>query len=309
MKKKVLITGGLGFIGSKICKTLLKKNYEVIILDNLLSNTSKKIKNCKLIKVDITNFKSLQKIKIQNIDTVIHLAAQSSGPRSFIYPDEDVNINIIGTINIIKFCNSKNVKKIIFASSFTVYGNQKKSRVSEKLNCNPISFYAVSKFACENYIRILCEKFKIDWTILRLFNVYGPGQDMARTDQGIVSIFLNLVKKNSIIKIKGSRNRFRDLVFIEDVSNAFLHCIKKRQLTKNQIFNLGTGKKVFVHEMINKIASLYNKKVKIKEVGFTPGDIHGCYSESTKLKKTGFNFQFNFEKGLKIFKNWFDNEK
>ena len=171
MGKKILITGGLGFIGTKICEKLIYQNYEVIILDNLLSNTSKKVKNCKLIKADITNFKSLKKIKTQNIDSVIHLAAQSSGPRSFILPEQDINITIIGTINIIKFCKLKNIKKLIFASSFTVYGNPIKSRVNENDQCNPISFYAVSKFACENYIKLLCGKFKIDWTILRLFNV------------------------------------------------------------------------------------------------------------------------------------------
>lgn len=306
MKKKILITGGLGFIGSKICEKLIKKNYEVIIFDNFFSSTNKKIKGCKLIKTDITDYKSLKKIKIKNIDSIIHLAAQSSGPSSFEFPDQDVNINIIGTINIIKFCNLNNIKKIVFASSFTVYGNSINQRVNEKDYCNPLSFYAVSKFASENYIKILCRKYRIDWNILRLFNVYGPGQDMERMDQGIVSIFLNLVKKNSVIKIKGRKDRFRDLVYIDDVVNAFLHCLKKKRSIKNQIFNIGTGKKIFIHEIINKIAKLYNKKVIIKQVDYTPGDIHGCYADPSKLKGTGFNFKFNFDRGLKIFKQWFD---
>lgn len=305
-KKKVLITGGLGFIGSKICEKLLKQNYEVIILDNFYSNIKKKIPNCKLVKGDITNFSSLKKIKVKNIDSVIHLAAQSSGPKSFLHPAEDININIIGTINIIKFCNLKKIKRLIFSSSFTVYGNPIMPIVSETDYCSPRSFYAVSKFACENYIKLLCNKYKIDWVILRLFNVYGPGQDMTRMDQGIVSIFLKLVKKNNIIKITGKKDRFRDLIFIEDVVNAFIHCLQKKKNTKNEIFNLGTGKKTYIHEIIKKIAILYNKKVKIKEIGVTPGDIHGCYSDSSKLKKTGFYCKFSFDKGLKIFKEWFD---
>tara|TARA_B100001109_G_scaffold245510_1_gene233306 strand:- start:34 stop:957 length:924 start_codon:yes stop_codon:yes gene_type:complete len=306
VKKKVLVTGGLGFIGSKICENLLKQNYEVVILDNFYSNTKKKILNCKIVKGDITNFDSLKKIKIRNIDYIIHLAAQSSGPKSFLFPEKDININILGTINIIKYCNLKKIKRLVFSSSFTVYGNPLKPIVNETDNCKPRSFYAVSKFACENYIKLLCEKFKIDWVILRLFNVYGPGQDMTRMDQGIVSIFLNLVRENNIIKITGRKDRFRDLIYIDDVANAFIHCLKNRKITKNQIFNLGTGKKTYIFEIIKKIANLYNKKVKIKEVGVTPGDIHGCYSNQSKLKRAGFNPKFSFDEGLQIFKEWFD---
>jgi UDP-glucose 4-epimerase len=307
--KKVIVTGGLGYVGSLLCKKLIKKGYKVIILDNFLTNTEKKIDGTKLIKCDITKSTSLAKINIKNVKAVLHLAAQSSGPKSFEEPDLDVQVNVLGTVNLINFCKKNKINKFIFASSFTVYGDNKSTEIlNEENNCNPKSFYAVSKYASEKYLQILCEKFSIKWNILRMFNVYGPGQDMNRIDQGIVSIYLNYIKNHKILPVKGSLERFRDLIYIDDVLDAWVLCLEDKK-NYNQIFNLGSGEKTYVKDMIKEIIKLYNKKnkIKVKVIGSTPGDIKGCYANITKIKKSlSFKPKIKFKKGIKLFKEWVD---
>ena len=285
--KKVIVTGGLGYVGSLLSKKLIKKGYEVIILDNFYTNTEKKVDGAKIIKCDITKSSSLDKIKIKNVNAILHLAAQSSGPKSFEEPDLDVQINVLGTVNLINFCKKNKVKKFIYASSFTVYGDNKGTEVlNEESSCNPKSFYAVSKYASEKYLQILCEKFSIKWNIIRMFNVYGPGQDMKRIDQGIVSIYLNYIKNYKVLPVKGSLERFRDLIYIDDVIDAWVLCLKDKK-NYNQIFNLGSGEKTYVKDMIKEIIKLYKKenKIKVKVIDSTPGDIKGCYANIEKIKR------------------------
>ena len=309
MKKKILITGGLGFIGNKLIKKISKK-YEICILDNFYTSFTKIIKGVKVIKCDLTDYKSLKKIKISNIDSVVHLAGQSSGPKSFNIPELDLKLNLISTINIINFCKKNKIKKIIFSSTFAVYGDVKdKEKISENEKCDPKSFYAISKYASEKYLVQLCNKYKINWNILRFFNVYGPGQDLSRTDQGIVSIFLDLIRNNNKIKVNGSLKRFRDLIYIDDVINSIILTMKNKKYT-NKIYNVGTGKKTTVHELIKKISKLYNKDkiLRVSISNSTPGDILGCYADIKKIKKDlNFTPLTNLTKGLELFKHWAEN--
>ncbi len=306
--KTIIITGGLGYLGSHLAKRLINEGFNVIIFDNYFTNVNSKIKGSKIIKCDITNYKSLEKIKLKKIYAVLHLAAQSSGPKSIEFPDLDVRLNILGTVNILKYCNKFKIKKFLFASSFTVYGDPIKSEVlKEKDSCKPKSLYGISKHTCEQYIKILCNKYSINWNIVRMFNVYGPGQDLARRDQGIVSIYLSYIKHGNYLPVKGSLSRFRDLIYIDDVVDAWVKCLKNKKY-KNRIFNLGSGKKTFIREIIREIILIYEKvgKVKIKKVKSTPGDIKGCYADITNIKKIGFKPKISFKKGIRLFKEWAD---
>ncbi len=152
----------------------------------------------------------------------------------------------------------------------------------------------------------LCEKYKIKWNILRFFNVYGPGQDLSRTDQGIVSIFLDLIRNNNKINVNGSLKRFRDLVFIDDVVESLVLLIKNRK-HPNQIYNVGTGKKTTVKKLIKSIGIIYKKekKLKISISNPTPGDILGCYADIKKISNhLKFKPKINLQKGLKLFSEW-----
>lgn len=307
--KKVLITGGLGLIGSSIAKKIINDGYEVVIIDNKSTNIISKIDNAKIIEVDITNYEQLKTIKFNDINTVLHLAGQSSGPKSFEQPYQDVRDNVLGTVNILNFCGSNNIRRIIFASSFAVYGDPiGKEIFSENDFCNPLSIYGTSKYACEKYIKILSKKYDINYNILRMFNVYGPGQDLNRKDQGIVSIFLSYIRDSNYVPVMGSLKRFRDLVYIDDVVDGWIACLKNNKI-QNEIYNLGSGKKSFVGDMIEKLIKIEEKsgKVKVEEVGETPGDLMGSFANMDKMKnELGFAAKVNLDEGLLKFKNWAD---
>jgi len=304
LKKKLIITGGLGFIGSKLIEKIRNK-FEIFVIDNSYLNKNK-VRGIKILKCDLTNFDKLKRIKLKNVESIIHLAGQSSGPRSFNIPETDLKLNLISTINIVKFAKKIKARRILFSSTFTVYGDSKKEKLSEIQKCDPKSFYATSKYASERYLMRLSEKYNIKWNILRFFNVYGPGQDLSRTDQGIVSIFLDLIRNSNKININGSLKRFRDLVYIDDVVEALVSLIKNRK-HPNQIYNVGTGKKTTIKKLIKSIARIYKKekKLKISISNPTPGDILGCYADIKKISKhLKFKPKTNLEKGLKLFSQW-----
>ena len=197
--QNVIITGGAGFIGWNLANKFLKNNYKVIVIDvqkKYFNPISKKIK---FIKCDITNEKQLNKIKLKSKKNILlHCAGQASAAMSFKRPNFDLDLNIKGTLNIVKWSAKNNVKRIVYASTFNVY-EEKKPKLNEKVNINPKSLYAISKFSGEEYIRVLSNHLNIKWNIFRMFNVFGPGQDPNNENLGMVSIFLNMAKKIRIL--------------------------------------------------------------------------------------------------------------
>lgn len=305
---KIVITGGLGFIGSNIIQKL-NGEHELIILDNYSTSIISKINGINAIECDITKSANLNKIKISNVDVVLHLAAQSSGPKSIDIPDVDININIMGTLNIINWCISNSVPKIIFASSFVVYGDNKNECVGETDYCYPRSIYALSKMYCERLLEIYGTHHGLNWNIIRHFNVYGPGQDLSRMDQGMISIFMKLMMDQNHIKVKGSLSRFRDFIHIDDVVEAWILCLNDSKYS-NQIYNLGTGVKTTINELLNALSIILNKKdkIKIEQGENTPGDILGCYANIDKMREQ-INFKPKYEllNGLKNMANCANN--
>ena len=201
----------------------------------------------------------------------------------FYEPFEDFSSNLLGTINVIKLCFKTTKKRIIFTSSMSVYGNYIKA-VTELDKCNPKSFYGLSKLSSENYIKFFTKK-KLKYTILRLFNIYGPGQNFDNKLQGMVSIYLDQALKNKRINIKGPKDRYRDFVYINDVIE-ILNKARIRKEAINNTFNVGSGKKTKVHELIKIISNNLNlKKNSIKYTHSTPDDTFGIYSNKSKKLK------------------------
>ena len=302
---KFLITGGNGFLGSNLAKKLLKEKKTVFVMDIKKNRFSIKNKNAKFLKCDLTKMSSLDKIRLKKIDIVFHCAGQPSAALSFKDPIKDLNLNIKTTLNILRWAEKNNVKKFVFASTFNVYEeNNYFSQLKETSICKPKSLYAVSKLAAENYVKCICERSSISWNILRMFNIYGPGQDPTNTSLGMINIFLTMAKKSDVLKIKGSTKRFRDFIYIDDVVNAWYKVAMSKK-SNNQILNIGTGKKTTIEELLMLISKLLNKKLKVKELAGTPGDFMGCYANINKLRKTtGFIPHFNLKKGLEKFYNW-----
>ncbi len=300
MINKIAITGGYGFIASKLALHLQNKGIEVLLVEHPNAKKPNKLNSFQVLNYDITDNNTTKLNELKNCDAILHLAAQSSGPKSFKIPHEDIAINILGTLNVINLALKNNIKKMIFASSFVVYGDQIGREILNEDNaCFPKSIYANSKLSAENLLRNYAEPNGIDWNSLRMFNVYGPGQDISKPDQGLVGIFMNMLKKTNKVDVKGRLDRFRDLVFIDDVINGWDLCLHKGK--KNQTYNLGSGKKTFFNELINKIAKTIGKEDKliINQLDGTPGDMVGCIADINKLSlDTGYSPLTNLEEGL-----------
>ena len=309
----IIITGGSGFLGSKLAEKFLQKKHSVTVLDFKKTNYSfrkKILKKTNFLKADITSLNSLKKLKITPGSILLHCAGQPSAALSFKDPEEDLKKNILGMMNIIKFAKLKRIKKIIFASTFNVYKeNFSLPKLNEKSNCDPKSLLSVSKLSAENYLKTYASHLGIKWNILRMFNVYGPGQDPNNPTLGMISIFLTMAKKNPKIIVKGSLKRFRDFIYIDDVVQAWYKlAIDKKN--DNQIYNLGSGNKITLKKLFVLISHTIKKKIIVKENKGTPGDFLGCYADISKIKKDlKFSPKISLKNGLKIFNNWLDENR
>ena len=293
----ILITGASGFIGQNLVDFFVKEGVHNIITLDLKPKTHNTSHYC----LDISNFNNLSNIT-EDIDIIYHLAAQSYGKGSLLEPEKDIDWNAKGTLNICRLAKLKNVKKIIYSSSMAIYGNQEVSK--EKDNPEPLSNYGVSKLTGEFYIK----KSDIDYTIFRLYNTYGRGQDLSNYSKGVVLAFTSqIVLGETNIKVTGDPNRFRDIIYIDDVINALVLGIKHTE-TNNKIYNLSTNVKTTIKELINIIIQASNKQgIKIINTGSLPGDQFGNTGDNTKLLSLGWKPKTDLETGIKIFYNYVKN--
>jgi UDP-glucose 4-epimerase len=284
--KNYLVTGGAGFIGSCLIRRLLKEGHKVTTIDNLTTGFKSNVpRNTNFIKGNCGDPKIYKKIANKKFDAIFHIAGQSSGEISFDDPVYDINANTTSTILLLKYALKTGCKRFIFASTMSVYGSKSDKPVKEISNTLPESFYGNSKLASENYLKIY-QKYGIKYTSLRLFNVYGPGQNMKNLKQGMVSIYLSQMINDGKIHVKGSSLRYRDFVYIDDVIHYFMECLRNKKSIGKTI-NIGTGKKTYVYQIIKILTSLHKKKISVKYSGSTQGDINGIYAD-VKLKEKIF---------------------
>jgi UDP-glucose 4-epimerase len=304
--KKIVITGGFGFIGARFVKHFQAKNIEVVVMEYPTAKIPEGFPECEVIRADITDRGFIESLNVTGIDAVLHLAAQSSGPRSFAIPETDIKINILGTLNTIDWCLSNGIKRLLFASSFVIYGDHpEKEMLDEETVCIPKSVYAMSKLACEHLLTTYAQVKGIQWSALRMFNVYGPGQDITKSDQGLVGIFMNMLLKQDSVQVKGSLLRFRDLIHVDDVIQAWDLCLHAN--VYNQSYNLGSGMKTTFSDLIMAIAKVLGKedKVIIEELPGTPGDMMGCYADIKKISdQLGYKPKYDMVSGLKNMYEW-----
>jgi len=297
MKKnyKILVTGVAGFIGSKVCEELQRKKYSIIGVDNLSSGKKKNIpKNIIFFKFDLSNYQNYK--KLPKCKYILHLAGQSSGDISFDDPVADLKKNTQSTLNLIKFGIKSKTKKIIYASSMSVYGDLKKKRYDENLEPKPKSCYGISKIASENYLKVFSKK--LNYINFRMFNVYGPGQDLSNLRQGMVSIYLAQALKNKKIIVKGSLNRIRDFIYIDDVVKIWVKSLNNN--ISNQTINLSSGKPTSVKKLLSEIRLLIPGSQIIK-ASATRGDQFRAVGNSRKLNKI-FKYKFTpLRTGLRKF--------
>jgi UDP-glucose 4-epimerase len=294
-----IITGAAGFIGAAVARKLVEQGHRVVTIDNLSTGYIENVpEGVEFYEADCQDQSIYFKIPQLKYEAIFHIAGQSSGEISFDDPSYDLRTNAESTLNLLKFALSVGCERFIFASTMSVYGVTEDLPVTEEKPCLPTSFYGVGKLASEHYLRIY-EQYGIRSTSLRLFNVYGPGQNMKNLRQGMVSIFLAQLVDNNHVLVKGSGDRYRDFVYIDDVVSVFLACLDSVD-SSGQIINIGNGIRTTVSELLENLIRLHGKDATYHCHGSTPGDLHGIYADTTKAAKL-LNFLpfFTLEKGLK----------
>jgi UDP-glucose 4-epimerase len=282
--KIFLVTGAAGFIGAAVARKLIDEGHKVITIDNLSTGYQDAIpEGVEFFKGDCQDYSVIKQLEKFTFEAIIHIAGQSSGEISFDDPVYDLQTNAQSTLLLLKLAIKTKCTNFIYASTMSVYGDKPDGPVKEDTELKPKSFYGVGKLASEHYLRIYSE-YGINSTALRLFNVYGPGQNMDNLRQGMVSIFLAQALKNKHIVVKGSAERYRDFVFIDDVVKGFIKAYNSNN-HGYKYFNLATGIKTAVGEVVEIIKSNLPFDVSVEFSGATQGDQFGIYADILKVKK------------------------
>ncbi len=303
--KKVMVTGGAGFIGSNIVDLLVSKGYQISVLDNLSRGKKENLNDqVKFYQVDIKDESKLEEaIKKEGPEAIIHQAAQVNVRVSLENPISDANNNIIGPINLIQSAINNGVKKITFSSSGgAVYGDPEKVPCQETDRIRPLSPYGISKRSLELYIQAFARLKGYDYNILRYSNVYGPRQD-PKGEAGVVSIFIDqaLNKENSYIN--GDGKQTRDFVFVGDIARANLAALEKE--TKSKIFNIGTGQETSINDLYYSIREALGDKSKPKHREEIPGEVRATYLDISRAKEElGWQPKYSLDKGIKKTVEW-----
>lgn len=305
--RNALVTGGAGFIGSHLSRRLLEDGWNVTILDNLSTGYRDNIpEGAEFYDVDISNEDFISKLPNTQYDVVFHLAAQSSGEISFDDSIYDFKTNSLSTLVLLDWCLKNNINRFIYTSSMSIYGDQDVQPVKTNFCPSPKSFYGAGKLASESYVN-LYSQMGINTTSLRLFNVYGPGQNMNNLRQGMVSIYMAYILKNQEILVKGSPDRYRDLVYIDDVVEAYIRCLDRPE-TYGKTYNVATGMKTTVKDLLNAELNAFGydiSKYPIKYGDSTPGDTFGISADMLTTKNDlCWEPRTTLDEGLKKMVKW-----
>ena len=297
---KILVTGGAGFIGQHLIKSLLENNNIITIFDNFSNSTKKSveylIKNgVKIIEGDIINCKEILDAS-KNQDIVIHLAAKISVIKSIKNPLETFEVNVNGTTNVLIACEKNNVEKLIVSSSAAVYGQGVKDiKIGENKELKPISPYGESKMRMEEQIDEYVKNKKIKCIILRFFNIYGINQSDEYA--GVITKFLKRIKQGKNLEVFGNGMQTRDFVSIKDVINSINNAILYK---KSGTYNIATGEAITINELAKKIIFLSKKNVKILYLNIKNSEIKFSQASIESAKKDlKYNPKINLDIGIR----------
>ena len=316
---KILVTGIAGFIGSNLGEHLIKGDFKIIGIDNFdpFYDQITKMNNLELLskasgfnfyEADIRDISSLRSVfNTEKPEIIIHLAAKAGIRPSLKDPKTYYDVNVMGTLNILEMMKEFNVSKMIFGSSSSIYGNNKKIPFSENDNVdNPISPYASSKKSCELLCHTYHHLYNFDIFCLRFFTVYGPRQ---RPDLAIHK-FTKLIMEGNPIPFYGDGSTERDYTYIDDIVDGILGAMNN--LKGYDIFNIGESKTISLTKMVTTLETIIGKKAILEKLPMQAGDVEKTYADISKAKQIlGYNPRFSFEEGIAKFIKWYNglNEK
>jgi len=296
--KRVCITGGAGFIGSNLAEVLSKRN-EVIVLDNLSTGKKENLSNLdvKFIKGDILDDKVLKKA-LRDVDYVFHQAAVPSVPRSIAEPLTSNTHNLNGTLKVLVAAKDANVKRLVFASSSSVYGDTPTLPKVETMLPMPLSPYAVTKLASEYYCKVFWTAYGLPNVSLRYFNVYGPRQDPNSQYAAVIPKFISYAFSNKPLTIFGDGTQTRDFSYVKDVVKAnLLAAISDK--ANGEVINIASGRAITLNELAKLIIEKTGKDCKIEYLPVRKGDILHSLADLSKAKKMlGYVPDYTIEKGI-----------
>jgi len=299
-RTKFLVTGGAGFIGGHLVDRLIREGYQVTIIDNLSTGKKENLNpRADFHNLDICDFDRIKPL-FKDIDYVFHLAAIPRVPISVKDPLGTSKVNILGTLNVFKAAADEGIKRIIFASSSSVYGEQKEFPLREDMIPNPISPYALQKLVGEQFAKLFTKLYKTPIICLRYFNVYGPRVDFGSDYSLVIGKFLRQKTEGKSLTIFGDGKQTRGFCYVEDVIEADIKAMKNRELKGGEVINISSGKSY----SINYLADLIGGKIqylppRLGDVLHTKADI--------ALAKNFLDWQpkIDFEEGIKRTIKWF----
>jgi UDP-glucose 4-epimerase len=307
--QNVLITGGAGFIGSNLASKLAENN-DVIILDNLSTGNMENIKeltikdNVKFVHGTIIDTELLHNC-CSDVDYVFHLAALPSVPRSIKDPISSNEVNVTGTLNVLVTARDTDVKKVVFSSSSSVYGDTPTLPKREDMPPNPLSPYAITKMTGEYYCKVFQELYDLQTVSLRYFNVFGPRQNPDSQYAAVIPKFTTAILNDESPVIYGDGEQSRDFSFIKHVVDAnILSC----ESDKTGVFNVACGRRITINELVNLINEILGKDIKAKYINTRPGDIKHSLADISKARTFGYNPEGTFRNELAEVVRWFANE-
>ncbi len=300
-----LVTGVAGFIGAAVARALLEAGHGVTGVDNLTTGFRENIPaGVEFYQSDCQDADLYARtLPRKPYAAIFHIAGQSSGEISFDDPAYDLRTNAESTLHLLKFALACGCGRLIYAGTMSVYGIQPDEPVRETAPTYPQSFYGVGKLASEHYLR-LYEQYGVRSTALRLFNVYGPGQNMQNLRQGMVSIFLAMLADTGHIQVKGSPDRYRDFVYIDDVARAFLLCLD-HEASVGKALNIGGSGRATVGELVDMLRAAHGGGT-VEYAGSTAGDIHGIHADIGAAREAlGYEPQVSLKEGIRRMYAWY----
>lgn len=306
---KIMVTGGAGFIGSHLTRKLMREGHNVVVIDDLSNGYLENIPDGAIfLELDLAKEENYDVIP-NDIDVVYHLASQASGEISCENPVYDLKVNSLATLALLQWSKNNNIKKFIFTSSMGVYKDRLDYPADETAPIEPKSFYGVNKLASEEFIRIFSEE-GMRTTVLRLFNVFGPGQNMENLKQGMVSIYMSYVLNGQPVCVKGPLDRTRDFNYIDDVIEALY--LSLHDEADGKVFNVCTGRELSVEKVLRMIFNAFrvDSEYPVDIQQRTPRDIdRSCGNFLAIEKALGWKPSVQFEEGVQRMADWLKSAK
>lgn len=306
------ITGGAGFIGSHLLEYLIShKAGKIVVLDDLSSGSKDNLKlaenykGFEFIQGDICDINTCGKA-LTNVDFVMHQAALCSVPRSLANPVATNEVNVSGFLNILMAAKKAGVKRLVYASSSSVYGDSQKLPKNEADPVSPLSPYAVSKYTNELYASVFARNFGMNIIGLRYFNIFGPRQSPGGPYAAAIPLFVSALLENRSPVIFGDGNQTRDFTFVENVVQANIKALFSSAEANGNVFNIACGERTSINQLFNMLSKSAGATVKPEYKPYRTGDVKDSFADITKATSLlGYTPEVNFSKGIETTWKWF----